>query len=170
HPGMRLARAARPTAEQRLEKIAEVLGLASVELAPAELEAGVPARRRSALAVAARLPAPAHLVIGGALLGIVQHLVGLRDLLDACLRILLLAHVRVVLARELAVGALDLVGRGTPFDAEGGVVVLVVHAAAAPGASSRCAARLYAPGADGGGVSPWVTRPGQVPYPRLTRA
>jgi hypothetical protein len=56
------------------------------------------------------LPVRAEPVVRAALLGILQDLVGLADFLEAGLGVGLLADVRVVLARQLAVGALDLVG------------------------------------------------------------
>ena len=59
-----------------------------------------------------------------ALLGIRQDVVGLGDLLEALLgRGVPRVAVRVVLARELAVGLLDVVGRGLLVDPEDLVVV-----------------------------------------------
>ena len=117
--------AASLAAEQRLEEVAVVRAIAGAEIAPAELEAGIPARRR--LEVLPGLPLAAHLIVGGALLGILQHLVGLAQLLEARLGIGLLADVRMVLARQLAVGALDLVLRRAARQSEGLVVVLEFH-------------------------------------------
>ena len=94
-------------------------------LAAAELEAGVPVRRR--LELLAGLPVAAHLVVGGALLRVLQDLVGLVDLLEARLGVGHLADVGVVLAGELAVGLLDVVLRRAARDAERLVVVLVLH-------------------------------------------
>jgi hypothetical protein len=120
-------------AEQRLEEIARVevgaeraaAAEAAARPAAAELEAGIPVRRR--LELLAGLPVAAHLVVGGPLLRIPQDLVGLVDLLEALLGVGGLAHVRVVLAGELAVGLLDVVLRGRARHAEGVVVVLVFH-------------------------------------------
>ena len=87
----------------------EVAGVETAAIAgAAELGAGVPVRRRLG---AALLPSPADFVVGGALLGILQHFPGLGDVLEARLGVGLLRDVGVVLARQLAVGALDLVGR-----------------------------------------------------------
>ena len=47
------------------------------------------------------------LVVGGAFFRVLQRLVGLRDLLELGLGVLLLGDVRMVLARQLAVGVLD---------------------------------------------------------------
>src|SRR5205085_2544100 len=69
----------------------------------------------------------AEVVVGGALLLVLQGLVGLRHLLEFLLCIRLLGDVRVVLARELAVGLLDVVVAGAALQAEGLVVVLVFH-------------------------------------------
>src|SRR5690606_9845747 len=97
--------AARGTAEEAGEELAELLGPQVVEGAARELEAGAPVRGRpELLAGASRL---ADLVVGGAFLGIGQHRIGLVHRAHARLGVRLLADVRVVLARELAVGLLD---------------------------------------------------------------
>ena len=62
-------------------------------------------------------------VVALALLGIAEDVVGLGDLLEALLGAGVLVRVRVVLARELAVGLLDLVLRGLAVDAQRLVVV-----------------------------------------------
>src|SRR2546430_7788423 len=46
------------------------------------------------------------------LLRVLQRLVSLRDFLELRFGVLLLGHVRVILAGELAIGGLDLVGAG----------------------------------------------------------
>ena len=69
----------------------------------------------------------AELVGGRPLLRILQDLVSLAELLEACFRVRLAAHVRVVLASQLAVGPLDLVLRGVALDAHHLVVVFVLH-------------------------------------------
>jgi hypothetical protein len=74
------------------------------------------------------MPVASDAVVGGAALGVLQHLVGLGHVLEARLGLDLLADVGVVLARKLAVGALDRGLVGGALDAEHGVVVLVVHA------------------------------------------
>ena len=76
---------------------------------------------------AAERPGPAEdaaaAVVALALLRIAEHVVGLGDLLEALLGAGVLVRVRVVLARELAVGLLDLVLRGLAVDAQRLVVV-----------------------------------------------
>jgi hypothetical protein len=95
-------------AEQFGEEVAEIGGAGIANPRP---ENSNPAsqsgggREASPGAVAARQP-----VIGGALFGIGQHRIGLVDLAHARLGVGLLAHVGVVLARELAEGLLDLLG------------------------------------------------------------
>jgi hypothetical protein len=75
----------------------------------------------------ALLPVGAQLVVGCALFRITQHFVGLAHFLETLLGIRLLAHVRMVLAGELSVGALNVVLGGIPFHAHDLVVVLVFH-------------------------------------------
>ena len=62
-------------------------------------------------------------IVGGALLGVGEDLVGLADLLEAGLRAVLLVAVRVELHRQAAEGLLDVFGRGVAFDAEDLVVI-----------------------------------------------
>ena len=119
------AAARRGAPEQAVEEIAELLRRATREAAAVELESLVPVRGRTK--VLARLPFRAEAVVSGALLRVLQDLVGLAELLEARLRVRLLAHVRMKLARELAVGPLDLVLGGVPVDAHHRVVVLVAH-------------------------------------------
>jgi len=89
-------------------------------------------RRPKALAGAgARVAAVGDLVgqrvVGRALLLVAQHVVGFVDLAHAPLGVRLLADVRVVLARQLAVGLADvLVGR-VALHAERLVIVLEFH-------------------------------------------
>src|SRR5204862_7176507 len=90
----------------------------------AAAEALVPVVRRAEVLPRAMA---AEAVVGRALVLVLQRLVGLGDLLEALLGVRLLGDVRVVLARELAVGLLDLVVRGPARDAERLVVVLVLH-------------------------------------------
>src|SRR5258706_9630336 len=71
------------------------------------------------------LPLRADRVIALALLGIAEDLVGLVDLFELFLRVRLFVDVRVVLARELSVGLLDVVGRRVLRNAKGLVVILV---------------------------------------------
>src|SRR5262249_6936913 len=72
-------------------------------------------------------PVLPHLVVAAALLGIREHLVGLVDLLEARLGLFLAGvHVGVELARQPAVGRLDLFVRGRLGHTEDLVVVLVL--------------------------------------------
>src|SRR2546426_2525122 len=72
------------------------------------------------------LPLRADRVVALALLGIAEDLVGLVDLLELLFRVRFLVYVRVVLACELSVGLLDVVGRGVLRNAKRLVVVLVL--------------------------------------------
>ena len=80
-------------------------------------------RRTELLAGLAR----AERIVGRAFLGVAQHLVGFADLLEPRLGVLLFADVGVVLAREAAIRALDVVGRRIAGDAHDRVVVFVFH-------------------------------------------
>jgi hypothetical protein len=110
-------------AEQRFEEIALIQVVASTRIkpAPAELK---PWRR---LEVLSSLPLVAHLVVGGTLLRVFQDGVGLAQFLEAGFGIGGLADVRVILARQLAVGALDFILRCAARQVEGGVVILEFH-------------------------------------------
>src|ERR1700730_3648762 len=139
------ARERRAATEQRGKEIAEILVLKRAILrrcraaasrpagsAPAsgapragELEAAAPVRRRPELL--AGFPVGAELVVRRALLGVLQHLVGLLHLLEARLRVGLLAHVGVVLAREAPVSALDLIRACGSLHAQDLVVVTEFH-------------------------------------------
>src|SRR5690606_28398626 len=86
------------------------------------------------------------------------------DLLELLLRLRIRVDVRVVLAGQLAVGALDLVGGGVPAHAENSVVVLghrVLHPQC-PSSRSRALFRS-SPDAVPGAASPLpsVSVPGQ---------
>ena len=84
-------------------------------------------------------------VVGGARVGVAEDLVGLRRLLELRLGLrVLLVHVRVDLARELAEGLLDLAGVGVTPHAEHVVVVTLQWSAPVGGGhqmSSRYALR-----------------------------
>ena len=80
-----------------------------------------PLRRGRAAALEPRL---AVTVVDAALIGIAQHLVGARDLLEAFLGLLRsLVLVRVMLERDLSVRLLDLFGRGFARHAKELIVV-----------------------------------------------
>src|SRR6266446_3031907 len=137
----------RAATEQRREEIAEVLlvkrailrrtgaaasrpacsppGASGAPRAAGELEAAAPVRGRPELL--AGFPVGAELVVRGALLGVLQHLVCLLHLLEARLRVRLLAHIGVVLARQPPVGGLDLIRGGGSLHAQDLVVVTEFH-------------------------------------------
>src|SRR5262245_20422132 len=132
-PSHREAAAARPGAASTgaaaeaggaevLEQVREVHEPVEVALLEAELAA--PARRRADFLAR---PVLAELVVGAAVLGIGEGLVGLVELLEALLGVLLLRNVGVVLLREFAVRLLDVVRRGAAGHLQGRVVVLVLH-------------------------------------------
>src|SRR5204862_5203633 len=102
-PARRLLLGTAPAEEAR-EDVSEVRGEAA---APAEAAPATEAREH-----------PAGVVLL-ALLGIGQRVVGLLDLLEPLLRgVVAGVPIRVVLAGELGVGPLDLVGRRLPVDPE----------------------------------------------------
>src|SRR5437764_15330136 len=72
-----------------------------------------------------------ELIVGSALLGVLQGVIGLGHVLEFLLRVGVRRDVRMVLARELAIRFLDVVSTGLALDAERSVVVLVLHRAAA---------------------------------------
>jgi hypothetical protein len=110
-------------------KSASKKSLTSAETAR-EARCFLPARRGTELV--ALLPVFAEPVVLRALLRIAQDVVGLSDFLEAGLGVGLLAHVGVVLAREPAVGALDLLRAGGARHAHDLVVVPEFHAASLP--------------------------------------
>jgi hypothetical protein len=73
------------------------------------------------------LPVGTELVIGGTLLRVLQHLIGLTHFLEARLRIRLLADIRVIFTRKLAIGALDSILGGVTLDPDDLVVIPVFH-------------------------------------------
>src|SRR5450759_266791 len=88
------------------------------------------------------LPVDPQLVVLRPLGGVGKDLVGLVDLLEAALRVLVpRVPVRVVVPRELPVCLLDLRRRGGLGDAQDGVVVLVLHRGP-PSAAPETGARL----------------------------
>src|ERR1700734_4034392 len=109
-------------AEQRVEKIA--VGFVARARA-AEFKARVPIRRRPE--VLSGTIVLAELIVSRALLGALEHFIGLADFLEARLGILLLADVRMILAGKFAVGLLDLRVRRVSRDAHHLVIILEVH-------------------------------------------
>jgi hypothetical protein len=99
-----------------------------IDVVEGELPAAVfllPVGRRAE--VLPRLVGAAQAVVGGALLGVFQGLVGFPDFLEFLLGIGLLGDVGVILAGELAVRLLDVVGARRAPDAERAVIVLVFN-------------------------------------------
>src|ERR1700722_7817988 len=108
-------------AEQRLEEVA-VGGVARARAG--KLKPRAPIRRWPEILT--RMPL-AELIVGGALVGTLEHFVRFADLLEARFGVLFLADVRMIFASELAVGLLDLRLRGIARHAHDLVVVLVLH-------------------------------------------
>src|SRR5262245_24583655 len=103
---------AAPGTKQRLKKVAEAAWAAPGTEKVAEVgifdAPAFPARRRGKIST--RLPVLAELVIALALLRIGEDLIGLSDLLEFLFRAFIAkVDVRVILARQLAVGFLNVV-------------------------------------------------------------
>src|SRR5262245_47579247 len=107
--------------EDRAEEVREVFGVAA-----AVLDTEAASRRTARRRLREALPVGTERVVSPPLLGVGEDLVGLVDLLEAVRRVLALGDVRMVLARELAVGGLQRLVVGLPVDAEDLVVVLVL--------------------------------------------
>src|SRR5690606_10652835 len=136
-PATEAAGRAAPAPEQFLEEVTEAAARAASGEDLVEVEAfrsaamPEPAGRWPDL-VAGAVAARAQLVVGLALGRVAQRLVGLVDLLEALLGVRLLADVGVVLARQPAIGGLDLRLAGTRLDAQDRVVVLELHGSPVP--------------------------------------
>ena len=112
-------------AEQAREEIAEAIEVRkALSCALAELIS--PVGRRSELLAGTIMPA--QLIVGGTLLGIFQDLIGLLDILEFRLGVPLLADIRMELAGQFAVGALDRLGVRAPAHPQRVVVILELHA------------------------------------------
>src|SRR5712664_4227635 len=101
--------------------------ISQIEILEGELPAAellFPVRRRAKV-----LPGPmaAQTIVGGALLRILERLVGFADFLESFLGAGLLGNVRMVLSREFPVRLLDLLGARFAVDAHHRVVVFVFH-------------------------------------------
>src|SRR6185436_1932637 len=79
----------------------------------------------------------AEAVVRGALVLVAQGLVGLRDLLELLLGVRFLGDVRVIFAREAAIGFLDVLVARAALDAEDLVIALVLHAPLYEGARRK---------------------------------
>ena len=95
------------------EQVGEVDVVERRRAGAAVAEVGAPVRRWPEV-----LPGlvAAELVIGGALFRVLEGLVGLRNLLETGLAFRIFRHVRVVLVRQLAIGALDVGQRGAAVE------------------------------------------------------
>src|SRR5678815_2506586 len=120
----------------RLEQVGQVdvAQVVAHSSCPAAAEAVEPVGRRAE--VLARAVA-AQAVVRGALFLVAQRLVRLGDLLELLLGVRFLGDVRVVLARQAAVGLLDLLVGRAAFEAEDLVIVLVLHAPLHGGGTKR---------------------------------
>src|SRR5690554_3076822 len=81
-------------------------------------------RRAKALRALVFLPVLAELIVLLARLRVLEHLVGLVDLLELLLGARLLAHIRVILARKFAIRLLDLVLRSAAIDVKNLIIIL----------------------------------------------
>src|SRR6267378_4135502 len=121
----RAAKAAAAAASECAERLEQVGQVDAAEvLAGVAAEALVPVGRRAEI-----LPGPvrAQAVEGGALFLVLERLVRLGHFLELLLGVRLLRDVGVVLARELAVGLLDVLVARAALDAQDLVIVLVFH-------------------------------------------
>ena len=121
-PSMSCAKA---MAEQRFEKVAELRCVAAGESALGKLEARVPVRWRAELLV--RFPFRAEPVVSHPFFRILQHFIGLAQLLEARLRLGFLAYVGMIFARQLPVSALDVILGSIPPHAHDLVIILEFH-------------------------------------------
>ena len=94
------------TAQQVVDEVVEVAVAAEINIA-------------AAAGPASLVPVLAELFVAAALIGIGEHLVGLADLLELRLRLLVIGiDIRVVLAGQLAEGPLHRIGVGAPLQAQ----------------------------------------------------
>ena len=128
--GAKLAAAAprsRLSAEQGIKKIA-VRRIARARTA--EFKAGVPIGRRAKVFAGAML---AQLIVCRALLGALEHLIGLADLFEPRLGVFFFADVRMIFAGEFAIGLLDLCLGCVARNAHHLVIILKFHSSPANG-------------------------------------
>jgi hypothetical protein len=126
-----------------------ILGIAAVAAEEGFKEVAEAAEPGPALAAGAlegslRLPGPAGLcllellpvrpqpIVLGALLRILEHLVGLADALESLGGLGILVDVRMQLPGQLAVGGADLLFGGASRHAQGGVVIAEFHTSKVP--------------------------------------
>src|SRR6266542_1684400 len=123
--GSSWSRRSRPSPRQRVQSASTVLpepAQRATRLAPAELAAEERLEEIADAEVAETLAVAEH-VVPLAPLGVGEHLVGLGDLFEALAPVGRLARVGMVLARELAVRAADLIRRRGARHAEKLVIV-----------------------------------------------
>ncbi len=126
HAGVPALTACRLT-EDRFEKIAEIGRIAEARAATAAGKFETASAGCRWVEILATLVTTADVVIGGPALRIAECLVGLGHLFEAGFGVGLLADIGMIFARQLAVGAFDVVLRRCLVDTEGGVIVLEFH-------------------------------------------
>src|SRR5690606_33798266 len=100
--------AARPRAAiQPFEEVAEVGRVGAGVATAGKFESGIPVWRRTE--VLPLLPIRTELIVGSALFGILQNLVGFARVLELAFGARLLVDIRMISARQLAIGAFDVV-------------------------------------------------------------
>ena len=120
-------RPTRRTAKQAGKEIAEAVEVGKpLAAATGVPEALRPIRRRPELLPGAVVPP--QMIVGRAFVRIAQHFVGLLQLFELVLGVLFLAHVGMVFARQLAIGAFHLFRVGAAGHTENFVVILILHA------------------------------------------
>ena len=129
-------RALRPdaalAAEEIGEEIPEIAEPTGSVVHPAEIEPTRPGPRLRP-ARSPRVSVMAELIVLAPLLLVAEDLVGRRDLLEFSLgRLVPGIHVGVIFPRQLAIGALDLLGRGAPGQAQHVIVIPLCHASLSP--------------------------------------
>ena len=112
-------------AAARTARLGEQVSEEIVGAGAAEIEVLAPVRR--GMELLAGMVATPERVVGGALFGVAQHVVGFVDLFGLRVRVLVLADIGVVLAHHFPVRLLDVVRARAPVDAKGRVVILVFH-------------------------------------------
>ncbi len=111
--------------EQRLEEIAVIHAVTCAKISPPELKTAIPARWR--LKILPGTSAATYLIVGGTFFRILQNGIGLAELFKTCFRVGILVYIRMIFARKLAIGALDLVLRRAARHTEGLIVILEFH-------------------------------------------
>jgi hypothetical protein len=129
--------------EKLVKERPEVIGIGFGIATAGKLETFIPIGWR-----AKRLPlfpVGAQLIIGGALFGILQNFIGFAHILEGLFCVSPGIHIRVILAQQFAIGALDLVLRCRPLDTQNLVIILVVHFSIDPRAAPNRKPVMKAP-------------------------